>query len=135
MSSSFFSLFTVHSSLPSHSSPLTLSVGRLRLVSLDNLLDEAVADNVLVGEVDELDALDLRENALGLDQHAALPRRQVNLRHVPRNHRLRPEPDARQRPLSLLARRVLRLVEDDESIPQRPSTHEGQRGDFDDALL
>src|SRR5215207_2001295 len=108
---------------------------RLRLVSLDDLLDEAVADDVLVREVDELNALDLREDALGLDEAAALAGREVDLRHVPRNHRLRPEPDARQSHLHLLARRVLRLVEDDESIPQRPSAHEGQGGDFDDALL
>jgi hypothetical protein len=30
---------------------------------------------------------------------------------------------------------VLRLVEDNERIVQGPAPHEGQRGDFDDALV
>src|SRR5215213_4383470 len=107
----------------------------LRLVGFDYLLDEAVADYVLVREVHELDALDLREDALGLDEPAALARRQIYLRHVARNHRLRPEPYARQGHLHLLARGVLRLVEDDERIPEGAPPHESQRGDFDDALL
>src|SRR2546423_12629956 len=99
----------------------------LRLVGFDDHLDEAVADNVFLVEVDELDALDFREDALGLDESAALARGQIYLRYVARDDRLRAEADARQRHLHLLARRVLRLVENDEGIRKRTAPHECER--------
>src|SRR5438105_6219712 len=68
-----------------------LALARMRLVGLDDELHEAVAHDVSLVEVDELDALDLREHALDLDEAAALARRQVNLRHVARDDRLRAE--------------------------------------------
>src|SRR5205085_8326647 len=40
-------------------------------VSLDDHLDEAVAHDVFVGEVDELDAFDICQHALGFNQAAA----------------------------------------------------------------
>src|SRR5205085_5129694 len=39
-------------------------------VSLDDHLDEAVAHDIFVGEVDELDAFDACEHALGFDETA-----------------------------------------------------------------
>src|SRR5438477_1057097 len=88
----------------------------LRLVGFDNHLDEAVADDIFLVEVDELYAFYLREYAFGLDESAALARGQINLRHVARDDRLRAEADARQSHLHLLGRSVLRLVENDERI-------------------
>src|SRR4051794_31684803 len=94
-----------------------------------------MAHDIFFGEIDELYLIDVGEYALGFDQAAALARRQVNLRHVARNHGLRAEADARQKHLHLLARRVLSFVQDDESIRERPAPHESQWRDFDNAFL
>jgi hypothetical protein len=54
------------------------------------------------------------------------PAREIDLRDVAGDDRLRAEPEARQEHLHLLAGRVLRLVEDDERVVQRPAAHEAQ---------
>src|SRR5687767_2334958 len=109
MEGTWFRPFTIYDSL-------NPALSRVIFVGADDQLDEAVSDDVAFGEVDELDALDLRQHALGLDEAAALALREIDLRHVARDDGLRAEADARQKHLHLLARRVLRLVEDDEGI-------------------
>src|SRR5215212_545704 len=105
-----------------------------RLVRFDDLLDEAMAHHVLVVEVNERDALDLRDNLERLDEPRRARARQVDLRDVAGDDRLRAKPEARQEHLHLLAGGVLRLVENDEGIVERAAAHEGQRRDLDDAL-
>src|SRR4051794_25424246 len=89
---------------------LDVALVRVRFVGFDDHLDEAVADDILFCEIDELYAFDVREDALGFDEAAALARRKINLRDIASNHGLRAEADARQKHLHLLARRVLRFV-------------------------
>ena len=63
------------------------------------------------------------------------PRWQIDLRDVAGDHRLRAEAETRQEHLHLLGGRVLRLVEDDERVVQRPAAHERDRRDLDRAAL
>ena len=53
----------------------------------------------------------------------------------PGDDHLRAEPEPRQEHLHLLGRRVLRLVEDDERVVERPAAHERERRDLDRAAL
>ena len=62
-------------------------------------------------------------------------RREVDLGHVAGDDRLRVEADARQEHLHLLGGGVLRLVEDDERVVERPAAHERQRRDLDRPAL
>ena len=96
---------------------LELSLSVL-VVCQNNHLDKVVAHDVFIGKMNELDALDVAQNALGFDKPRAPARRQVYLRDVARNDRLRPESYARQKHLHLLGRSVLRFVENDEGIRQ-----------------
>src|SRR5918995_1944056 len=106
-----------------------------RLVGLDDLLHQAMAHDIFVVEMDERDALDLGDDLERLDQ-AGRPRvRQIDLRHVTRDDRLRAEPEAGEGHLHLLGCGVLRLVEDDERVVQGAATHEGERRDFDSTSL
>ena len=63
------------------------------------------------------------------------PGRQIDLRDVAGDDRLRSEPEARQEHLHLLGGRVLRFVEDHERVVQRPAAHERDRRDLDHAAL
>src|SRR6185503_9326736 len=108
---------------------------RVELVGLDDPLDELVADDVLVAEADEGDALDRAEDVLDLDQAGRLLAREVDLGDVAGDDDLRAEAEPRQEHLHLLRARVLRLVEDDEAVVQRPPAKECQRRDFDRPAL
>src|SRR5262245_30891008 len=88
------------------------------LVGGDDLLHEAVAHDVALAELDEANAADVAQDLARLDQAGGLPERQVDLRDVAGDHRLRAVTEARQEHLHLLAGGVLRLVEDDEGIVQ-----------------
>src|SRR5439155_25799262 len=114
-----------------------LRAGLLRMpaVGLDDPLYELVPDNVLVAEADEGDAVERAEDVLHLDQTGRLLPRKVDLRDVPGDDDLRPEAEAGEEHLHLLGARVLRLVEDDERVVERPPAHEGERRNLDDALL
>ena len=70
-----------------------------------------------------------------LDETRRAARRQVDLRHVAGDDGLCAEPEPRQEHLHLLGSRILRLVQDDERIVQRPAAHEGDRRDLDRAAL
>ena len=68
-------------------------------------------------------------------QPGAFPAAEVGLGRVAGDHALRVEPHPGQEHQHLLGGGVLRLVEDDESVVQRPSPHESQRCDFDHVAL
>ena len=91
--------------------------------------------DVALVEEHETDAGEPAQELVGFPQTRRLPLRQVDLRHVPGHDGLGSEADARQEHAHLLRGRVLRLVEDDEGVVERPAPHEGDRGDLDDAAL
>ena len=93
----------------------------MALIRLHDVLHDLVPDHVPPSEVDELDPLDAQEDLLHHAQAASLPGREVDLRDVAVDHGPRPEPDAREEHVHLLRRRVLRLVQDDERVVQRPA--------------
>ena len=72
-----------------------------------------------------------REELARLGEAAAGAVREVDLGDVAGDHRLRGVAEAREEHAHLLARRVLRLVEDDEAVVQRAAAHEGERRDLD----
>src|SRR5690242_11511694 len=92
---------------------------RMLVVGLDDPLHEPMAHHVLTAEPDEFDAFDVLQDVRHDDQTGLLVARQVDLRDVPGDHHLRPEPEPRQEHLHLLRRRVLRLVEDHEGVVER----------------
>src|SRR4029077_16154762 len=87
---------------------------RVQLVRLDDPLDELVADDVLVAEADEGDAVDRAEDVLHLDQTGGLLAGEIDLGDVAGDGGLGAEAESRQEHLHLLGARVLGLVEDDE---------------------
>src|SRR3954447_6571825 len=89
---------------------------RVRLVRLDDLLHQLVADDVAIIEVDERDAVDRADDFHRLDEPAGAAGWQIDLRDVAGDHRLGAEAEPRQEHLHLLGGRVLRLVEDDERV-------------------
>src|SRR5436190_20340770 len=105
------------------------------LVRLDDPLHELVADDVLVAELDERNAVDRGEDLAHLDQPGCLLPRQVDLRHVAGHDHLRAEAEPGQKHLHLLGRGVLRLVEDDEAVVERAPAHERERSHLDRAAF
>jgi hypothetical protein len=104
-------------------------------IRLDDALHEAVADDVLAAEAHEVYPLDALEDLPHDDQAGTLVLGQVDLRDVAGDDHLRVEAQPREDHLHLLRRRVLRLVEDDEAVIERPSAHECQWRDLDLAAL
>src|SRR5262245_11392763 len=88
----------------------------LALVSSDDLLHQRMSDDVALGEADEADPRDVAQHLLRLAQPGRLAGRQIHLRDVARDHRLRAVAQAGEEHLHLLGRRVLRFVEDDERV-------------------
>src|SRR6185503_14722412 len=112
-----------------------LSILAERVVRFHDLLHELVPHDVPFVEVHEADPVDVADDVERLDEARHPPARQIDLRDVAGDDRLRTKPEARQEHLHLLAGRVLRLVEDDERVVERPAAHEGDRRDFDGAAL
>src|SRR5688572_12235257 len=79
------------------------------VVRLHDLLDERMAHHVLLVEPDERDSFDVADDVHRLDQPGLAAGRQIDLRDVAGDHRLRPEAEAREEHLHLLRRRVLRF--------------------------
>src|SRR5436853_6181091 len=75
---------------------------RIRLVGLDDLLHELMAHDVAIAEVDERNAVDRADDLHRLDQPRRPSGRQIDLRDVAGDHRLRAEAEARQEHLHLL---------------------------------
>ena len=85
--------------------------------------DEAVPDDIFSLKVDEVDAFDILQNVLHLDEPAFAPVVEVGLRNVPRNDRLTFWAEAGQEHLHLARRDVLSLVEDDVRFRERAAAH------------
>src|ERR1041384_3348195 len=78
-------------------------------VRVDDVLQDAVTDDVAARELDELEAVDAGEHAAGGKQAGTTAAvGEVDLGHVARDHCLRTEPESGQEHLHLLGRRVLR---------------------------
>src|SRR5204863_5196646 len=127
--------FETSTAITSLSAPLGAGLLCVKPVGLDDPLYELVPDHVLVPEANEGHTVQRAEDVLHLDQARGLLPRQVDLRHVSGHDDLRAEAESRQVHLHLLRSRLLRLVEDDERVVQRPSAHEGERGHLDHTLL
>src|SRR5262245_58827322 len=122
-------------SLTTTASRLLSGSTAVRFVGLHDLLHELMAHDVALVEVDERDALHLADHLHRLDEARRAPGRQIDLRDVARDDRLRSEAEARQEHLHLLRRGVLRLVEDDEGVVERAAAHERDRRHFDRSAL
>ncbi len=94
-----------------------------------------MSNDVLVVEIREADAGHAGENGLHLDEPRVPGGGQVDLRHVAGDDHLRVEAQTREKHLHLLGRAVLRLVENDERVVERPPAHVRERRDLDGALL
>ena len=91
-----------------------------------------MAHDVLLGQANLRDALDVPQDMQGIHEAAAHLIRQVDLGHVAGDHDLAADAHARQEHLHLLGRGVLGLVQDDEGVIQRAPAHIGERCDLDD---
>src|SRR5574338_746508 len=83
-------------------SRLSGSAIRIRLVRLHDPLHQRMPDDVLIVEKDDADAFHALHHAERFDEPGHAARRQVDLRDVAGNHRLRSEAEARQEHLHLL---------------------------------
>src|SRR5260221_9590325 len=112
-----------------------LSGSTERFVRLHDVLDERMAHDVSLVEMDEGDAFDVADDLHRLAKPGRAAYWQVDLRDVARDDRLRAEPQAGQEHLHLLRRRVLRFVEDDEGVVQPAAAHEPDRRHLNRAAL
>ena len=103
-------------------------------VGLDDLLNQAVAHYVLVGELYCRNASDPLEDPGRLNQAGPLVG-QIDLGDVAGNDRFGILSQTGQQHLHLLGGGVLCLVEDDEGVVQRTPAHIGKRCDLDIAAL
>src|SRR5579875_2046089 len=100
-------------------------------IGANDLRDERMAHDVVLGQLDDLNPCDPGEQRGCIDQPAAHPGRQIDLRHVPVDDHPRTVPEPRQKHFELLVCCVLRLIEDDEGIRQRAAAHVRQRCNLD----
>src|SRR5690242_9166987 len=100
-------------------------------VGVHDVPDKPVPDHVMTGQPGELDVFDAFEYLLHQPQPAGLAGRQVHLGDVAGDHHPGTEAKPGEEHLHLLGRGVLRLVQDDERIIQRPPAHIGERRDLD----
>src|SRR5262249_56435177 len=99
------------------------------LVSLDDHMNEVMAYDVFLVEVNELDPCDSGDHALSFHEPRASSRRQVDLSYVAGDYRFRSKSNASQKHLHLLGGGVLRFVQNDKCIRQSSSAHKRQRRD------
>ena len=95
---------------PEHSLP-----SLVRLISLDDLANDRMPDDVGVSEMDKRDIVDAAENVLDIREPRSLPRK-VALARIARHDEFGIESQSRQEHLHLLGRRILSLVKDDEGV-------------------
>lgn len=106
-----------------------------RLIGRDDALHQGVAHDVAGRQAADGDIRYVVQNAHGVLQTTDLVGGQIDLCNVAGDDDLRAEAQSRQEHFHLLARRVLRLVEDDEAVVERAAAHIGQRRDLDVAAL
>ena len=105
-------------------------------VRVDDVLHDAMPHDVARAELDEHQPVDAVEHVAHLQQPGTVPAvGKVDLGHVAGHDRLRTEAEPGQEHLHLLGRGVLRLVEDDERVVERPAAHVRERRDLDRAPL
>ena len=107
--------------------------GVVALVGVDDGADETVPHHVVRGELGEVDVLDVTEDVAHDLEAGTGAAGEVDLGDVAGDDHLRAEAEPGQEHLHLLARGVLRLVEDDEGVVEGATTHVRQRGDLDRA--
>src|SRR3954471_14897468 len=101
------------------------------LVRVDDTADQLVPDDILGRQPGEVDVLEALQDLLHLPQTGLGAVRQVYLGDITRDDDLRGESEPREERLHLLGAGVLRLVQDDEGVVERPSAHVRQRRDLD----
>ena len=109
--------------------------GGVLVIGFDDALDEIVADDIALIEIDERDAFNFADDFDGFDEAGAAGFGQVDLGHVAGDDGFGIEAETREEHFHLFAGGVLGFVEDDEGIVERAAAHEGERGDFDDAFF
>ena len=102
------------------------------LVGLHNAGDELVANDVAFVHLYEGNAGHVLQDALRLNQTAALRGGQVDLRAVARDNHLRVPAHAGEEHFDLRGGGVLRFVEYDHGVVERAASHEGERGNLYD---
>ena len=105
------------------------------VVGADDSLDQLMAYDVDVIEVAEADAFDPVEDVKGFEEAGLFRVGQISLGKVAGDDRLGVVAETGNEHLHLLGRGVLRFVHDDESVVESATSHEGERGDFDDIGL
>ena len=94
-----------------------------------------MANDIAAAELRAGHAFDALQAIQGVYEAALVVFGQVNLGRVAGGHDFRTVAHAREEHLHLRNGRVLRLVENDEGIIQRPAPHVGQWNDLDQVLL
>src|SRR5882757_11177612 len=112
--------------------PIHQGIAGLRLfVRVDDFGDQPMPDNVCASEFGEVDIVDAVEDLHHRTQARGCAAGQIYLRDVAGDDDLRAKAQAGQEHLHLLARAVLRLVEDDERIIERVVREEEVLGDIE----
>ena len=91
--------------------------------------------DVAAVELHDADPLDTAQNLHRPRQSAVGTTGQVDLRHVARDDEFGITSHARKEHLDLRQGRILRLVQNDESVVERTAAHVGQRRDLHGPLL
>src|SRR5690349_8273857 len=91
--------------------------------------------HVLLIEAYKSDAFDAFQHVSGMQETASLAAGKVDLRLIASHHHFRIKTLTREDHFHLLARGVLRFIEDDEAIIERAPAHECQWGNLDHVAL
>src|SRR6185437_293226 len=124
--------------LLSHSSSASTAISSITGVSspgsfigLDDATNQRVAHDVGGGESDSGDPFPPLELSNRVGEAGFGWVGQVDLVRIAADHHSAAHSEARQEHLHLQRRRVLRLVEDDEGVVERPAAHDGEGSDLD----
>ena len=99
------------------------------------MFDERVSNDVPLVEFYDSDAFDVAEAFESIAETGLLRGRQVDLRHITRDNHLAAYSEACEEHLELECGGVLRLVEDDDSVGERPSAHKREGCNLNRAFL
>ena len=94
-------------------------------------LHERMPDNVGSGEVMKFDSGNIFQNARCLDEAGLFGAREIDLRDVAGHDHARFVAEAREKHHHLFRGGILRFVEDDVGIGERPTPHISERRDLD----
>ena len=105
------------------------------VVGTDYSLHKWVPHDVLVTKFGEGDTSHVLQYDRSVRKSALCPFGQVNLAGVSGHDSGRSKANPRQEHLHLLPRRILRFVENDKGVIQRPAPHKGEWCNLDDVSL